>query len=113
MNTLKRGAFADEGCAIPGPFAQDADRPRIEALQSLFRAAATGFLLGSLVACGGGGGDAPPAPVPAPAPPPAPLPVPAQLSVPDPVGYDEDHLAAFNRLNELRLSAGLGMFAQD
>ena len=34
------------------------------------------------------------------------------MSVPDPVGYDADRLAAFNRLNEIRLSAGLGMLAQ-
>ncbi len=36
----------------------------------------------------------------------------AVLSVPDPVGYDSERLAAFNRLNEIRLSAGLGMVAQ-
>jgi hypothetical protein len=35
------------------------------------------------------------------------------MSVPTPVGYDADHLAAFNRLNELRVAAGLGMLAQD
>jgi hypothetical protein len=35
------------------------------------------------------------------------------LSVPTPVGYDADRLAAFNRLNEIRLSAGLGMLAQN
>ncbi len=34
------------------------------------------------------------------------------MSVPTPVGYDADRLAAFNRLNEIRLSAGLGMLAQ-
>jgi hypothetical protein len=33
--------------------------------------------------------------------------------VPDPVGYSADQLAAFNRLNEIRLAAGLGMLAQD
>jgi hypothetical protein len=34
------------------------------------------------------------------------------MTVPTPVGYDADRLAAFNRLNEIRLSAGLGMLAQ-
>ena len=34
------------------------------------------------------------------------------MSVPVPVGYDADRLAAFTRLNEIRLSAGLGMLAQ-
>jgi hypothetical protein len=34
------------------------------------------------------------------------------MSVPTPVGYDTERLAAFNRLNEIRLSAGLGMVAQ-
>ena len=33
------------------------------------------------------------------------------LTVPTPVGYDADRLAAFKRLNEIRLSAGLGMLA--
>jgi hypothetical protein len=32
--------------------------------------------------------------------------------VPAPTGYDADRLAAFDRLNEIRLSAGLGMLAQ-
>jgi hypothetical protein len=72
----------------------------------------------SLSACGGGGGSAPapePPPPPAPAPSPSPLPtapIAAQMTVPAPVGYDADRLAAFNRLNEVRLSAGLGMVAQ-
>ncbi len=87
-------------------------------LHLLFRLAAGAALLAalmSLTACGGGG--AAPAPPPPPAPPPAPVPAPtapiaAQLSVLTPVGYDADRLAAFNRLNELRLSAGLGMLAQ-
>jgi hypothetical protein len=35
------------------------------------------------------------------------------MSVPDPVGYDADRRAAFDRLNEIRLAAGLGMLAQD
>ena len=79
-----------------------------------------GLVAGALSACGGGGGagDAPVPPPPAPAPSPAPAPAPsapiaAQLSVPTPVGYDADRLAAFNRLNEIRLSAGLGMLAQN
>jgi hypothetical protein len=41
------------------------------------------------------------------------MPLPAQMSVPDPVGYDADRLAAFERLNEIRLEAGLGLLAQD
>jgi uncharacterized protein YkwD len=72
--------------------------------------------LTSLAACGGGGGAAPTPPPPQPAPAPAPTsatPIAAQLSVPTPVGYDADRLAAFNRLNEIRLAAGLGMLAQN
>jgi hypothetical protein len=34
------------------------------------------------------------------------------MTVPTPVGYDAERLAAFDRLNEIRLSAGLGMLAQ-
>jgi hypothetical protein len=87
-------------------------------LHLLFRLAAAAALIAtvfSLIACGGGGGDAadPAPPPPAPAPAPAPTaPIAAQLTVPAPVGYDADRLAAFNRLNEIRLSAGLGMLAQ-
>jgi len=67
----------------------------------------------ALTACGGGGGSTPNGvPTPTPSPPP-PSPLPAQMSVPTPVGYDADHLAAFNRINELRVMAGLGMLAQD
>ncbi len=102
-----------------GPLARDASRWR--SLGALFSLAAAGTLAGVLVACGGGGGGAdpaPPAPAPAPAPSPAPAPTPsapiaAQLTVPTPVGYDADRLAAFKRLNEIRLSAGLGMLAQN
>jgi uncharacterized protein YkwD len=94
------------------------------ALGALFRlVAATALLgaLGMLGACGGsGGGDTPspepPSPSPAPTPSPAPIPaapIAAQMTVPTPVGYDADRLAAFNRLNEIRLSAGLGMLAQN
>jgi len=89
-------------------------------LHLLFRMAAAAALIAtvlSLIACGGGGGSeapAPPPPPPAPAPAPTPTaPIAAQLSVPTPVGYDADRLAAFNRLNEIRLSAGLGMLAQN
>ncbi len=99
-----------------GPLVRDAARWR--SLGALFSLAAASALAGALVACGGGG-DAP-APAPPPAPTPAPVPAPnptapiaAQLTVPTPVGYDADRLAAFNRLNEIRLSAGLGMLAQN
>ena len=87
-------------------------------LHLLFRLAAAAALIAtvlSLIACGGGGGGAsvpaPPPPAPAPAPTPT-APIAAQLTVPSPVGYDAERLAAFNRLNEIRLSAGLGMLAQ-
>jgi uncharacterized protein YkwD len=90
---------------------------RLRAFAPLFRAVAGGALAGALGACGGGGqagSPSPPsAPVPAPAPAPAQAaPIAAQLSVPAPVGYDADRLAAFDRLNEIRLSAGLGMLVQ-
>lgn len=97
-----------------------ADAPRRRALAKLFRAVAAAATLATLGACGGGGGVAPPEPPPPSPPPPAPAPSPApvgpiaaQLSVPTPVGYDADRLAAFNRLNEIRLAAGLGMLAQN
>jgi hypothetical protein len=91
-------------------------------LAALFRLVASAALLGALSACGGSGGGAPapeppsppPAPTPSPTPAPAPTaPIAAQMTVPTPVGYDADRLAAFNRLNEIRLSAGLGMLAQN
>jgi uncharacterized protein YkwD len=93
---------------------------RLRTLAVLFRtAAAATAVSAALIACGGGGGSAaapespPPAPSPAPAPSPSPTgPIAAQMTVPTPVGYDADRLAAFNRLNEIRLSAGLGMLAQ-
>jgi len=98
-----------------GPLARDEARWR--SLGVLFSLAAASALTGALVACGGGGGAVPapaltPAPVPTPAPTPS-TPIAAQLTVPTPVGYDADRLAAFNRLNEIRLSAGLGMVAQN
>ena len=77
----------------------------------VFRLVAVAAMFGVLGACGGGGGGNAPMP-----PPPAPSPsgpLDAVMSVPDPVGYDADRLAAFNRLNEIRLSAGLGMLAQN
>ena len=102
------------------PLLADVARPR--ALAGLFRAVAAAAALaalGALGACGGGGGGAagtapePPPSSPPPAPTPAPTgPIAAQLWVPTPVGYDADRLAAFNRLNEIRLAAGLGMLAQ-
>ena len=94
---------------------------RRRTLALLFRAVAIATLASlALSACGGGGGgDAPGPTPPPPPPPPAPTPTPspagpiaAQLTVPTPVGYDAERLAAFNRLNEIRLSAGLGMLAQ-
>lgn len=96
------------------------DAVRWRSLDALFSLAVAGALAGTLVACGGGGGGdgAVPAPAPAPSPSPAPAPLPssplaAQLTVPTPTGYDADRLAAFNRLNQIRLSAGLGMVAQN
>jgi uncharacterized protein YkwD len=91
---------------------------RRRALGTLFRAMAGAALASTLHACGGGGGGTtpeppPPAPTPAPSPSPTPsAPIAAQVTVPTPVGYDAERLAAFNRLNEIRLSAGLGMVAQ-
>ena len=102
----------------------DADEPRGDdatrrhLLVALFRGVAATTLLGSLAGCGGGGGGDPPAPAPEPpGPPAAPSPSPicaiaAQTTVPTPVGYDADRLAAFDRLNELRRAAGLGLLAQ-
>lgn len=95
------------------------DARRRRALAALFRAVAIASTAAALNACGGGGGGpaAPEAPPPSPPPPvPAPAsagPIAAQRSVPTPVGYDADRLAAFNRLNEIRLAAGLGMLAQN
>ena len=93
---------------------------RARPLAVLFRRVAAAALLGALGACGGSGGSTPapeppsPPPVPTPSPTPAPAaPIAAQMTVPTPVGYDADRLAAFNRLNEIRLSAGLGMLAQN
>lgn len=94
---------------------------RRRSLARLFLLVAAATLAGVLGACGGGGrGGAapasPPAPTPAPAPssaPDPPVPIAAQLTVPAPVGYDADRLAAFDRLNAIRLSAGLGMLAQN
>jgi len=88
-----------------------------QSLAVLFRRVAVTVMTGGVVACGGGGGGgtspSPSAPPPSPAPAPAAAgPIAAQLSVPAPVGYDADRLAAFNRLNEIRVSAGLGMLAQ-
>ena len=103
--------------AVSAPHVPTDDLP----LHLLFRLAAAAALIAtvlSLIACSGGGGsDAPVPPPPPPAPVPAPSPSPtapiaAQLSVPTPVGYDADRLAAFNRLNEIRMAAGLGMLAQ-
>lgn len=90
---------------------------RARALATVSCLASATALLAALSACGGSGGSgggAPSPPPPAPAPAPAPTaPIAAQMTVPTPVGYDAQRLAAFNRLNEIRLSAGLGMVAQN
>ena len=113
--------FAKTRPPAPEAPAAPAHVPRDDlSLPLLFRLAAAAALIAtvlSLTACGGAGDAPAPAPAPPPPPTPAPAPVPAepiaaQLSVPTPVGYDADRLAAFNRLNEIRLSAGLGMLAQ-
>ena len=103
--------------SLPGARPSAVDSRRRRALARLFRGVAASATLGVLGACGGGGGGGGSVPAPPPAPPspsssPA-GPIAAQLSVPAPVGYDADRLAAFNRLNEIRLAAGLGMLAQD
>ena len=99
-----------------------AARARARTLATVSRLAAATALLATLSACGGGGGGGggggdtttPPPPAPTPSPSPTPSgPIAAQMSVPTPVGYDTERLAAFNRLNEIRLSAGLGMVAQN
>ena len=98
---------------VAGSPAGHAARRRV--LATLFRAVAGAALASALHGCGGGGSGAPepPPPAPTPAPSPAPsVPIAAQMTVPTPVGYDAERLAAFNRLNEIRLSAGLGMVAQ-
>jgi uncharacterized protein YkwD len=100
---------------VPAAARRAAVRGRAFAVVS--RLAAATALLASVSACGGGGGAAP-APSPTPSPSPAPTPTPtgpiaAQMTVPTPTGYDAERLAAFNRLNEIRLSAGLGMVAQN
>jgi len=82
-------------------------------LRRLFRHLSLAAMVAATSACGGGGGDGGAAPTPPPSPAPAPVTLPAVLSVPDPVGYDENRLAAFQRLNEIRLAAGLGLLAQN
>ena len=100
---------------VPIPARRAAARARTLATVSSLAAATA--LLATLSACGGGGGGEspiPPPPAPTPSPSPAPTgPIAAQMTVPTPVGYDAERLAAFNRLNEIRLSAGLGMVAQN
>lgn len=82
------------------------------ALAAMFLGVAV-LVMGGLQGCGGGGGGAAPSPPPVPAPSPSPVgPIAAQVSVPAPVGYDAERLAAFDRLNEIRRTAGLGMLAQ-
>lgn len=96
------------------PPARDIERRVV----ALFQSVAVVALAGALVACGGGGGGsgdpaASPPPAPAPAPSVAPGPLAAVMSVAAPSGYDSNRLAAFDRLNEIRRSAGLGLLAQD
>jgi len=104
---------------FPVPDAARGATMRARTLATVSCLACATALLASLSACGGGGGGgAVPAPPPAPAPAPTPAPTPstpiaAQMTVPAPVGYDAQRLAAFNRLNEIRVSAGLGMVAQN
>ena len=112
--------FAKTQAPVPEAPVTPAPMPADDlSLHLLFRLAAAAALIAtmlSLIACGGGGGPpapAPPPPVPGPGPAPTPMaPIAAQMTVPVPVGYDAERLAAFNRLNEIRLSAGLGMLAQ-
>lgn len=66
----------------------------------------------AMASCGGGGGDGSPSSPPPPPPPGPPPVVPAIRSVPVPVGYDANRLAAFNRINEARAAAGLGLLEQ-
>jgi uncharacterized protein YkwD len=106
--------FQMSSLSVPTSARRAAVRARTLATVSCLASATA--LLASLSACGGGGADAPPPPPPPPAPSPAPspaTPIAAQMTVPTPVGYDAERLAAFNRLNEIRLSAGLGMVAQN
>jgi hypothetical protein len=113
--------FAKTQAPVPEASVAPAHIPADElSLHLLFRLAAAAALIAtvlSLTACGNGGGGEtavpPPPPPPASSPAPTPAaPIAAQLTVPAPVGYDAERLAAFNRLNEIRLSAGLGMLAQ-
>ncbi len=110
--------------SMPGIPSAFQDAPGRRSLAALFRSVAAASTLAALGACGGGGNGVsapvpsppspPPVPAPASAPSPSPVgPIAAQMSVPMPVGYDADRLAAFNRLNQIRLSAGLGMLAQN
>ena len=92
--------------------------PRARGACSAWRRHGAADVVGALAAAAAAAARAAPAAVPAPAAPRRPSPTPpapiaAQLTVPTPVGYDADRLAAFNRLNEIRLSAGLGMVAQN
>ena len=94
-----------------------AGAPR-RALATLFGMARAGAVCGALAGCGGGGGDGAPSASPAPVAAPAPAaaasgPLAAVLWVTAPVGYNADRLAAFDRLNAIRLSAGLGLLAQN
>lgn len=111
--SLVRSA-GDGGCAMSD---RRRNANRIDALRRLFGLVACGIVAGTMVACGGGGQGASPSPSPtpspSPSPSPSPMPIPAQLSVPNPAGYDADHLSAFNRINELRFAAGLGMLVQN
>jgi len=112
--SLVRSA-GDGGCTTLTHRARCRNAERISMLRRLFEFVAAGFIAGAMTSCGGGGDrvSLSPSPTPAPAPSPSPMPIPAQLSVPEPVGYSVDQMAAFNRLNEIRVAAGLGMLSQD
>ncbi len=68
--------------------------------------------LAVMAACGGGGGDSAPPPPP-PGPPPPPAVIDAVTSVETPASYSVEQLSAFNRLNEIRAQAELGLLASD
>jgi len=97
ISTRARGA--EKGHEGGGEVGRSATTVRWAWLSVLFASA-------TVVGCGGGGTPAPPPYYPPPEP------IPAVTSVPTPVGYSDRQMAAFDRLNELRAQAGLGLLAQ-